>query len=503
MDPVTTRTYSTMAETSSIGPVEAFWRYRTWTVPITIVIGLLAGLFALAASGTNTATTTLFLTDPRGTPVFRDGSSTPTDLARYARQRAEFADSAAVHQAVVDAIQAQRDTLSADPEVSEGDLPALETVESVDEAVSTGTTTSADVRIDCTTGSETRALLVCDEVVEAYLTLTAQDIAERADATIAAFLVERDRLVEQEGGQNKIDQIDLKIAEVRSAAALLGSGVEFVEPAEVEADARILPALQYTIAAMLFATFGLAIVAWFRAGRQPVVTSSSDATASLDAPLLGEVTESPSQLFTPSDPPGAAYQLLATSLGAVHPDGGVILVATAVPSSSVAETTARLAVAAAREGRRVLVIDANLRDRRLSRLFGFEQAIGGLTELLAGLTSIDEVHRSIGVGGEATLDLLTGGRSVDDPAGPFRSQAARATLHTLRSRYQLVLVAVPALLAVADVSALAGESDGVMMIVERGTDARDLDIVRQRLEVLRTGLIGVVYDHRSHDHHGS
>lgn len=489
-----------MVETNSIGPVEAFWRYRAWTVPITIVIGLLAGLFALATSGTNTATTTLFLTDPRGTPVFRDGSSNPTDLARYARQRAQFADSAAVHEAVVESIAARRETMAADPDVSEGDLPAEETVESIDDAVSTGTTTSADVRIDCTTGTEARSLLICDEVVAAYLALTAQDISDRADALVEAFLLERDRLVEQDGGQGTIDEIDLKIAEVRSAAALLGSGVEFVEPAEVQTDARILPALQYTIAAMLFATFGLAILAWFRAGRQPVVTSSSDATASLDAPLLGEITEPPTHLFTPSDPPGAAYQLLATSLGAVHPAGGVVLVATAVPSTEAAETTARLAVAAAREGRRVLVIDANLRDRRLSRLFGFEQAIGGLTELLAGLASIDDVHRTVGVGGQATLDLLTGGRAVDDPAGLFRSQAARATLHTLRSRYQLVLVAVPPLLAVADGSALASESDGVMMIVERGTDARDLDIVRQRLEVLRTGLIGVVYDHRSHDH---
>ena len=112
-----------MPETSSIGPVEAFWRFRAWTVPITIVIGLLAGLFALASSGTNTATTTLFLTDPRGTPVFRDGSSTPTDLARYARQRAEFADSATVHQAVVDSIDAQRAELSADPDVDESRCP--------------------------------------------------------------------------------------------------------------------------------------------------------------------------------------------------------------------------------------------------------------------------------------------------------------------------------------------------------------------------------------------
>ena len=143
-----------MPETSTSGPVEAFWRYRAWTLPITIVIGLLAGLFVLASSGTNTATTMLFLTDPRGTPVFRDGSSTPTDLARYARQRAEFADSATIHQAVVESIDAQRAELADDPDVDERDLPRAETAESVDDAVSTGTTASADVRIDCTADSE-------------------------------------------------------------------------------------------------------------------------------------------------------------------------------------------------------------------------------------------------------------------------------------------------------------------------------------------------------------
>jgi succinoglycan biosynthesis transport protein ExoP len=473
-------------ENSTTGPVEAYWRFRAWTVPITIVIGLLAGLFVLATSGTTTASTTLYLTDPRGTPVFRDGSSTPTDLARYARQRAEFADSAAVHEAVAAALDG-------------------ETAESIDDVVVSRTTTSSDVRLDCTADSEERALQICDAVVAAYLELTELDTIGRADATVNAFLKERQRLVDQDGGQGTIDQIDLQIAEVRSEAALLGNGVEFVEPAEVNSNARILPALQYMIAGMLFAAFATAIVAWFRAGRRPVVGSSSDVTASLDAPLLGEVTEAPAGRFDPALPPGASYQLLATSLGAVRPNavrphGGVVLTATATPSHDAADTVARLAVAAAREGRRVLVIDANLHDRRVSRLFGFETAVGGFTEILAGLAVLDDVRRTVGVGGAATLDLVIGGRSVDDPAGLFRSQAAHATLHTMRSQYDLILIDVPPLLAVADGSAIAGDSDGIILIVERGSDARDLDIVRQRLDVLRTELIGVVYDHRSGDH---
>jgi capsular polysaccharide biosynthesis protein len=391
-------------ETSSIGPLEAFWRFRAWTVPVTIVIGLLAGVFVLATSGTSTASTTLYLTDPRGTPVFRDGSSTPTDLDRYARQRAEFADSAEVHEAVVAAMEG-------------------ETVDSVDDVVATGTTSSSDVRIDCTADSEERALRICDEVVAAYLELTERDTIARADATVDAFLSERDRLVEEGGGQSTIDQIDLQIAEVRSEAALLGNGVEFVEPAQVDEDSRILPALQYSIAALLFAAFATAIIAWFRAGRRPVVTTSSDATATLDAPLLGEVTEAPPHRFEPTSPPGAAYQLLATSLGAVRPDGGVILAATATPSQHAAETVARLAVAAAREGRSVLVVDSSV---------STTPSAGSPSCWQVSRRSTTCVARSVWVARRPSTSWSVAGRSTTPPdsSGP-RPPARRCTPCTI------------------------------------------------------------------------
>ena len=488
---------ATISDGSPIGPVEAFWRFRSWTVPITILIGLLAGIAVFATSGTSTATTTLYLTDPRGTPVFRDGSSTPTDLTRFAQQRADFAASEAVRQAIVDGIAAEIAAAPADSDPSE--VPVIETTDSIDSAVTTGTTKSSDVKVSCTADDEARALRICEGVVTAYVDLSTADTQARADAAVNALLAERERLVSEAtatSSTTSIDEIDLKIAEIRSEAALYGSGVEFVEPAKVQEDSRLLPALQYTIAGLLFGAFAMAAIAWFRAGRRPLIATSSDATAALAAPLLGEITARPAALFDSVAPPGAAYQLLATSLGAVQPEGGVVLTATARPSNDASETVARLATAAAREGRRVLVVDGNLRDRRVSRLFGFDQAAGGLTEVLAGLTSFEEVRRTVSVGGEATLDLLAGGRGVDDPAGLFRSQAARTTVGSIRAMYDLVLIDVPALLNVADGSALASEADGVVLIVERGTASNDLDTVRQRLEVLRAHLIGVVYDHR-------
>ncbi len=489
---------------SSIGPVEAYWRFRSWTVPITIVIGLLAALAALATSGTSTATTKLYLTDPRGAPVFRDGSSNPADLDRYARQRAEFAQSATVRSAVIVSIEGQRADLAAQTDPPpESEWPRSEDLDSLDEIISAGATTSADVRIDCTTNDEARALRVCEEVVIAYVSLTAADTADRADSAISALLAERDRLIadqQLDTSSSAIDQIDLEIAEIRSKAALFGSGVEFFDPPEVAEDSRLLPAIQFGIAGLLFAAFATAAVAWFRAGRRPVVTTGSDAAGGLRAPLLGEVSAAPDGPFEPNRPPGGAYQLLATSLGAVHPDGGIVLAGSANPSAEAPEIVARVATASAREGQRILVIDGDLQDRRLSRLFGVEQSSGGLTELLAGLMSFEDVRRSVGVGGAATLDLVTGGRQVDDPSSLLRSQAARSTLTTLRERYDLVLIDVPPLLTVADGSALAGDADGVVVIVERGTESHDLETLRQRLEILRAPLIGVVYDHRSSEH---
>lgn len=477
---------------SAIGPVEAFWRFRSWTVPITIVIGILAGLAALATSGTSTATTTLYLTDPRGSSVFRDGSSNSADIGRYARQRAEFAQSANVLNQAVVALDEMRD---ADPSIPRDDIDSL-----ADVVDSTATSTS-DVQIDCTATDPEHALRVCRTVVLTYVTLTNEDIQERATVQIDVLLTERTRLIADADSQpSSIADIDGSIADIRKEAALFGSGVEFVEPADVEEDSRIVPAVQFGLAGLLFAAFATTALAWFRAGRRPVINSGSDATVALRAPLLGEIVASPQEAFAAATPPGSAYQLLATSLSAVHPDGGIVLAGTATPSPHAAETIARIATASAREGRRVLVVDGDTEGHRLSRLFGQEQTNGGLTELLAGLSAFEEVRRSIGVGGAATLDLVTGGRPIDDPSSLFRSKQGREILASFRNRYDLVLVAIPPLLTAADGSALASSADGVVLVVDRGAESHDLDTVRQRLDVLRTPTIGVVFDHRSGAH---
>ncbi len=473
----------------NIGPVEAFWRFRKWTVPVTIGIGLLAAIAAFSASSSSTASTTLFLSDPRGNPVFSNSSTSTDELARYARQRAEFAQSVEAFDAVIASIEAER---ADDPTIQP------ETPDTLEDIVDATPTASSNLQVECTDSDPERAERVCRTVAQTYIELTAADTDRQADEQVAALQRERDRLNDED--VSSLAEIDGLIGEVRREAVLFGGGVEFIEPAEVEANSRIAPAIQFGLAGLLFAAFVAAAIAWFRAARWPLIGSGGEATLALRAPLLGEVVHAPPVAFAAATPPGPAYQLLATSLNAVHPEGGIVLAGGPTASINAPETIARMATASAREGRRVLVVDSDIEDGAVSSLFGVTKTTGGLTDLLSGNIEFAHAQRTIGVGGDAWLDLITGGRPIDDPSSLIRSQQGREAIASFRADYDLVLVAIAPLLTAADGAAFASAADGVIMIVDRGASTRDLSAVRQRLDVLRTPILGVVFDHRPGDH---
>ncbi len=77
----------------------------------------------------------------------------------------------------------------------------------------------------------------------------------------------------------------------------------------------------------------------------------------------------------------------------------------------------------------------------------------------------------------------------------LRSKAARRDLIAgARQRYNLVFVNAAPLLDHPEGASFASQSDGVILFVSAGTEVADLQVVRDRLDVVRTPLLGVVYD---------
>ena len=153
------------------------------------------------------------------------------------------------------------------------------------------------------------------------------------------------------------------------------------------------------------------------------------------------------------------------------------------PTSGDGKTTlvSNIAIAMAEAGKRVLLIDADLRKCALHRVFTMALE-PGLAKVLTGRAPIERAIRTTYI---ERLDLLSGGSTDIDPSRLFHSPQFEQTLAALRSRYDHICIDAPPVLPVSDAYVLAALSDGVVLVVRAGKSRRR-DCIRAR-----DGLLGV------------
>src|SRR6202011_4646557 len=115
----------------------------------------------------------------------------------------------------------------------------------------------------------------------------------------------------------------------------------------------------------------------------------------------------------------------------------------------------------AQSGKRVLVIDADIRKPRLHQAFGIANRMG-LSLILAGEAEpVDAIQES----GVPNLWLLPCGPLPPNPAELLTRPRFNEFLDPIRVQYDFVLIATPPLLAVTDPSVVAPRVDGVLLVI--------------------------------------
>src|SRR5438874_7415190 len=128
-------------------------------------------------------------------------------------------------------------------------------------------------------------------------------------------------------------------------------------------------------------------------------------------------------------------------------------------------TAANLSLTLAQEfQQRVLLLDGDLRRPSIHRLFGIAET-PGLTDILMGGATLDDALVAIP---EHHLTVLPAGIAPLHPAELLGSAAMRRTLDVLRTRFDRIVIDMPPIAPLADVSIAAGMADGVLMIVRAG-----------------------------------
>lgn len=497
-----TRAGEPVQEGSTPGVFEAILRFRRMFVLIVLVVAALsAGVGLLLARGT-TASAQMVLRTPGADDVVGVVASTEATFVRYVAQRTIFATSEPVLTAAA---------------ASLGDT----TVDQLRTEVSAKADVAGDsITVTATASSAIRAARIANSMATAYQDQSRAQVEQASSAALAALKKQRDSVVAGSNGGSTIvvssasqtvSTLDQRSSEIGVAASVFGSGVSFVDQATPDAATSAGLPLRETAAGLVLGALIAGTVAWLRADRDRRLVEPEAVADLVRAPLLGQIERAAPRLMTqvirPERMPFAEYRLVASALATMG--SGVVVVAGADAGEGRTTTAAQVAVAAARQGLRVLLVDACPPGQGVTPLFTAAVAAAaqhtgasvngrglsgapsqGLAGVAADPTSLDRAVVPADIGGGAALELLP----AADQARAFPGAAALDTLiGVLRGRYDMVVVDTPPFGAAgSDVAPVVGRADRVVLVVRRGARVAVVRRLVEQVELLGATVAGTV-----------
>lgn len=157
------------------------------------------------------------------------------------------------------------------------------------------------------------------------------------------------------------------------------------------------------------------------------------------------------------------------------------------PGDGKSTTAANLAISLAQIGKRVILIDCDLRLPTVSDSFRI-QAVPGLSDFLVGQARIDETVRQVDA---YKLSILPAGNLPPDPTGLLEDKQMEHLFTAFRKIYDYVVVDLPPVTAVPDAAILSKYIDGFLLVVRnRQTRHRYVAEMLKQLQLTDSRIIG-------------
>lgn len=200
-----------------------------------------------------------------------------------------------------------------------------------------------------------------------------------------------------------------------------------------------------------------------------------------------EVVKNPTSAFA------EAVRSIQTALVLSNVDAPpkVVCLVSSVPNEGKSVLSVSLARISAASGRKILLIDGDLRRPQHHRVVGAKRS-PGLTDVMSGSHTVQDVIRVDEVTG---LHILPGGTEVPNPHDLLRSKRLRDLVAKLSEDYEMIIVDTPAILAVADGRLVANFADATLMVVRWESTPREVVMTAVRsLRAANAQIVGVVLD---------
>lgn len=186
-----------------------------------------------------------------------------------------------------------------------------------------------------------------------------------------------------------------------------------------------------------------------------------------------------------------AYKSLRTNLQFCGEDKKVIAITSCTMNEGKSSVSMQLAISLAESGKRVLLIDADIRKSvLLGRTKVNQKGIMGLTHFLTGQCTINEAICSTNV---QNFNLIYSGPFPPNPAELLGGRKFKSLIEAVRKVYDYVIVDTAPLGSVIDSAIIAKISDGAVMVIEAGAISyRFAQEVKKQLEKSDCPILGVV-----------
>lgn len=195
--------------------------------------------------------------------------------------------------------------------------------------------------------------------------------------------------------------------------------------------------------------------------------------------------------INPKSPITEQYRLIRTNIQFSSGDREIktIVVTSAEPDEGKSTTASNLAIVFAQQGKRVLLIDTDLRKPTLHYAFKLNN-IQGITTVLTKQTSIEDTISTTDV---PNLDVLTSGPIPPDPSLLLNSKSLDKLIEEMQNKYEHIIFDTPPTLAVADSQILANKCDGTILVVKSGKTTKQKALKTKEILIgTKANLLGAI-----------
>lgn len=185
-----------------------------------------------------------------------------------------------------------------------------------------------------------------------------------------------------------------------------------------------------------------------------------------------------------------AIKTLRTNIQFTGTEVKSIVVTSCYPNEGKSDVVFQLALEIGKMGKKVLVLDADIRKSSYINRFQVKQKTEGLSQYLSGQNRLQDIVYSTNFQG---VDIIFAGPTAPNPSELLAQEKFASLIHSMREKYDYVLADTPPVGSLTDAAVVARQCDGAIMVIESDLVSRRIAAkAKEQLEMSGCHILGAV-----------